>query len=176
MLLLFIIITITIIINITITITMTLAIALRNHSQKVRSLLIGVRRTAWSLQGMPNFLFFQKQLSKILITSTRHQSRFGEKQGMSRHFSWYRCFPSLCLHPQCLHVSGATNCSGGHGTWTGILWEKRVFSSCLSVIQEGLPVWFLFMIILLWWKTFKILKLRSCSYKTQKCTVECIKI
>lgn len=120
--------------------------------------------------------FFRGSSAISYIITARHQSRCGEKQGMSGHSSWYWCFPSIHLHPQCLHVPGAKNCSGGHGTCTGISREKWVFSSPLSVLQEVLPVWVWFMIILILCEKLKILKLRSCSYKAQKCTVECVKI
>lgn len=120
--------------------------------------------------------FFRGSSAISYIISARHQSKYGEKQGMSGHSSWYWCFPSIRPHSQCLHVSGAKNCSGGRETCTGISWEKRVFSSPLSVLQEVLPVWFCFMIILILCETFKIVKLRSCSYKAQKCFVECVQI
>lgn len=64
--LLFITVSANIIINITITIRVTLAIVLRNHSHELRSLFVGVSRTAWSQHGQSNILFFQRQLSNTL--------------------------------------------------------------------------------------------------------------
>jgi len=76
-------------------------------------------------------IFFRGSSATSYIISARHQSRCDEKQGKSGHSSWYWCFPSILLHLQCLHVSGAKNCSGRHEISTGILWEKRVLSSPL---------------------------------------------
>lgn len=70
--------------------------------------------------------------------------------------------------------STSSNSSGGHGTCTSILWEKRVVSSPLSVLPE--PVWLCFTITVILREAFKMLKLRSRSYKGQKRGGECVKI
>lgn len=137
---------ITIIINITVTTRVALAIALRNHSHELRSLSVGVSRTAWSQHGKSNAIFFQRQLNTLYyhyhytipyIITARHQLRCGKKKGMSgRYSTQYWWFPSIFLHPQYSHAPGAKYCLGGHGTCMGISREKQVFSSPLSVLRR----------------------------------------
>lgn len=94
-----------------------------------------------------------------------------------RALLWCWCFPSI--HSVCMFLGpkiAQVDIRLVHVHKTHISGEKQVFSSPLSVLEDVLLVWFWLTIILILCETFKILKLRSCSYKAQNYAVECIKI